>query len=114
VPSNFNVLEAVLDWFKSHSGIATKHDLKESEHKIMSVLSDLQDSVTALQTASANENSAVLAAIADIQSLPASDAALVPLTSAISAVAKSTQANADSLNAAIAAPAPAPAPAPAA
>jgi len=39
VPSNFNVLEAVLDWFKSHSGIATKHDLKESEHKIMSVLS---------------------------------------------------------------------------
>lgn len=68
----------------------------------MSVLSDLQDSVAALQTASSNENSAVLAAIADIQSLPASDAALVPLTATISSIAKSTQANADSLNAAIA------------
>ena len=67
----------------------------------MSVLGDLQSAVAALQTASANESSAVLAAIADINSLPASDAQLVPLTTAINAVAVSTQANADKLNAAV-------------
>jgi hypothetical protein len=75
--------------------------LKQQQEQTMSVLSDLQASVASLQTASANETSAVLAAIADINSLPASDAALVPLTSAITAVAASTQANADALNKAV-------------
>lgn len=78
---------------------------KKQEHTL-SVLSDLQSAVAALQVASANENSAVLAAIADIASLPTQDAALVPLTTAINAVAASTQANADKLNAAVGVPGP--------
>jgi hypothetical protein len=87
---------------------ATKHDLQQLKKNIMSVLSDLQSAVAALQVASANETSAVLAAIADIASLPAQDAALVPLTTVINAVAASTQANADKLNAAVGVPGPAP------
>lgn len=85
----------------SHREPVTKHDLEKLKEIIMSVLSDLQAAVATLQTASANENSAVLAAIADINSLPASDAQLVPLTTAINAVAVATQANADKLNAAV-------------
>lgn len=77
----------------------------------MSVLSDLQASVAALQTAQANEQSAVLSAIADINTLPASDAALVPLTAAITTVAAAVQKSADDLNAAVAAVTP-PAPTP--
>jgi hypothetical protein len=87
---------------------ATKHDLEQLRKIIMSVLSDLQKAVAALQVASANETSAVLAAIADIASLPAQDAALVPLTTVINSVAASTQANADKLNAAVGVPGPAP------
>jgi hypothetical protein len=86
------------------------HHLKKESERIMSVLSDLQNAVAALQTANANETSAVLSAIADINSLPASDAALVPLTAAITAVALSTQANADKLNAAVGASKPATSP----
>ena len=93
--------EIILEWHKSHSGLATKHDLEKLEHKIMSAIGDLQASVAALQAASTVENSAVLAAISDINSLPASDAALVPLTTAITAVAASLTANAAQLTKAI-------------
>jgi hypothetical protein len=108
-----SVIKESVEWHKSHSQLATKHDLEKLEKIIMSALSDLQAAVTALQTSVANESSAVLAAIADIKSLPASDAALVPLTSAIASAATTTQANADSLNAAIAPATPTPTPAPA-
>ena len=67
----------------------------------MSVLSDLQDSVATLTTNVAAETSAVQAAIADINSLPASDAALVPLTAAITAAATQMQTNAAALLAAV-------------
>lgn len=77
-----------------------RHQAKESEF-IMSVLSDIQAATAAVQTSVANETSAVLAAIADIQSLPASDAALVPLTAALNAAAVQIQSNADALNKAV-------------
>ena len=33
-------LKAILEWFKSHHGVATKQDLKETENKIMSAITD--------------------------------------------------------------------------
>lgn len=96
----------------SHNEKRILERIERLELIIMSALSDLQTAVANLQAASANENSAVIAAIADIQSLPAADAALVPLTATIVQVAASTQGNADALNAAIA-PAVVPTPAPA-
>lgn len=78
----------------------TKH-FHETNERIMSVLSDLQASVAALQTAGTVSTSAVLAAIADIQSLPASDAALVPLTTAITGIAAQMQKDAAALLAAV-------------
>jgi len=36
-----------LEWRKSHEGFATKHDLKELEHKIMSAISDFTTKVQA-------------------------------------------------------------------
>lgn len=67
----------------------------------MSVLSDLQTAVATLTANTATETSAVLSAIADINSLPASDAALVPLTTAITAAATQMQTNAAALLAAV-------------
>lgn len=77
------------------------HSQTKETQQIMSVLSDLQAAVAAVQLSTANQNSAVLAAIADIQSIPASDAQLVPLTSALTAAAVQIQANADALNKAV-------------
>src|SRR5882672_9639173 len=97
--------------FKSHPNHRHIHDLLVIERHIMSALSDLQDAVANLQTVASVEGSQVLAAIADINSLPATDAALVPLTAAISAVATQLQSNADQLKAAIGTP-PTPTPTP--
>lgn len=83
---------------------------KERHKQIMSALSDLQDAVQTLGTNVAQSRSAVLAAIADIQTLPANDAALVPLTAAVSAAATDLADQAKQLLAAITPPAPAPAP----
>jgi hypothetical protein len=68
---------------------------------IMSVLSDLQNAVAGVQAAVATETSAVQAAISDINSLPASDAQLVPLTTALTNAATQTNANAAALTAAV-------------
>jgi hypothetical protein len=67
----------------------------------MSTLSDLQTAVATLTANTATETSAVLSAIADINSLPASDAQLVPLTAAITAAATQMQTNAAALLAAV-------------
>lgn len=39
--------ETEFEWFKSHHDLATKHDLKEMESKIMSAISDFRDRVNA-------------------------------------------------------------------
>jgi two-component sensor histidine kinase len=90
-----------------------KHLVKQNE-QIMSAISDLQAATADLQAADTDRQSAVLAAIADIKSLPATDAQIVPLTAVITKVAANTRADSASLLAAIAPPAPVPpAPAPA-
>ncbi len=53
-------LKAGMEWFKSHSGLATKHDLKALENKIMSAISDFATKQNAF-------NDRIDTAIADLQ-----------------------------------------------
>jgi hypothetical protein len=91
-----------------------EHNMRERHKETMSAISDLQTATADLQTADSERQSAVLAAIADIKSLPATDAQIVPLTAVITKVAANTKADTAALLAAIAPPTPVPpAPAPA-
>jgi uncharacterized membrane protein YccC len=92
-----------------------EHQNKERHKIIMSALSDLQDAMGQLNTDLASETSSVLAAVAHIGSPAATDAQLVPLTAAVKAASITSQANAKTLNDAVAAvstPPPPPPPVP--
>jgi hypothetical protein len=89
-------IETLLARLESLSGIATVHDLKKLEHKIMAAIDNLNGAVTALTTA-------VDAAVTDINTA-------TPTDTAIQAAADTITAQTARLNAAVNPPAPAPAP----
>ena len=57
---------AEFEWFKSHHGLATKQDLKEMEHKIMSAISKFAEEQNAFND---RVDAAVTGLTADIQAL---------------------------------------------
>lgn len=91
--------------------IIERHN-RERHKQIMSALSDLQTAISLLTANVASSRSAVLAAIADIQTLPANDAALVPLTAAVQSAATDLADQAAQLMAAVNASTPTPTPTP--
>lgn len=93
-------IETMLARLESLSGIATAHDLKKLENKIMAAIDNLNNAVTALTTA-------VDAAVTEINTA-------TPTETAIQSAADTVNAQSARLNSAVNPPAPAPTPAPAA
>jgi len=54
------------EWFKSHHGLATKNDLKDTENKIMSAISDFAAKQKAFQD---KQDAAVAGLTEDVQTL---------------------------------------------
>jgi len=59
-------LETMFEWFRSHASFATKQDLRETENKIMSAISDFAAKQTAFNK---RQSDAVDAAVASVGGL---------------------------------------------